>query len=924
MNRIQLLFVFTLFAAGTLCARNEINMAGDTLIFDELIDYKVTMDGRSELHLTGDVSSVSGTIFNILCKDSWIFFHEIWPADVHYKIADQIFVNGEPAVPDENMRFEQYRHGTVIIPHSSCFRPLVLYSGENFSGTADSLELYAYYRENELGEMNNQVSSFRLNRGYMATFAQDEKGMGYSRVFIACDDHLEVPLMSEGLDNSVSFIRVFPWKYVSKKGWGGGGTAPRWDLMQFTWQYNWNANSTSQMNYEYVPIRHNYWWPGWDLINTIENSTHVLGYNEPERSDQADMTVEQGLELWPRLMESGMRLGSPAPSDAAAGREWLYEFIDRADELNYRVDYVSMHWYQGNQTPRQFYNRLRQVHERTGRPIWIKEFNNGANWTAYPDPQESALWFEEVLQMLDTASFVERYAVFHWMADPFRMYIDGQLTAAGKVYSNHKAGMAYHPDNEFVMEYVPVPPPVNLQATLLSAGIRITWIDHVIGKYGLQVERSVNGEPFGLIADVDDLKNQVFIDTDPFTGGASYRLRLYKDSLFSVWSEPVRIYAVNQEVPYAIDHNASGRRLSFSESEDRVILEDVSVDGQYSQKWRLVDASSGLYYLENVAGNVRLLYDPDDGVMLVPRTSSNLNARWRIESAGAAERWHFIVHNETGRKLHARHQDNFRVGTTDGEWSGVNVQWKLIQLDALPPGIIVDVRSNNPQYGQVTGGGYYEHGEKVTIRAIPNTDHRFLYWREGTDIISKEVEYTFAADEDNRLFVASFGRSVFTITFRIFDEFETPVQEAIVALNQTQNDPGDYIFENVKPGIYEVVVVKPGYKIHRETIEVTEDDAVVEVVLQEDDTGVDDAVNPFIHAYPVPVKDVLNVSFFHHGGGHVKITLMDIHQQVVASHAKIGNGIHEVRFDTSSMPSGFYILRLDRNGVTETKKIMVQ
>ena len=56
---------------------------------------------------------------------------------------------------------------------------------------------------------------------------------------------------------------------------------------------------------------------------------------KPDKADQANMTVSEALSEWPNLLQSGLRLGSPATSDG--GLSWLYDFIDRADALKYRV-----------------------------------------------------------------------------------------------------------------------------------------------------------------------------------------------------------------------------------------------------------------------------------------------------------------------------------------------------------------------------------------------------------------------------------------------------------------------------------------------------------------------------------------------------------------------------------------------------------
>jgi hypothetical protein len=162
-----------------------------------------------------------------------------------------------------------------------------------------------------------------------------------------------------------------------EKGLGRRGRQPGHGRCR--WFYNWNNNENSFLNREYVPIRQTRWWPSYDVTNAKQNVTHFLGFNEPDSPDQANMTVAQAIAEWPNLMRSGLRLGSPAPTDG--GLNWLYQFIDEADALGYRVDFVAVHFYKGGWTADQLYNWLEQIHIRTGRPLWVTEWNNGANWT---------------------------------------------------------------------------------------------------------------------------------------------------------------------------------------------------------------------------------------------------------------------------------------------------------------------------------------------------------------------------------------------------------------------------------------------------------------------------------------------------------------------------------------------------------------
>ena len=92
----------------------------------------------------------------------------------------------------------------------------------------------------------------------MATIAQNRDGTGASRSYVAQNHDVEIDILPPELDRNVGFIRVFPWRWVSKKGVAGD----IWEKFDVGWYYNWNNNQKSTLDVEYVPIRQNRWWPG--------------------------------------------------------------------------------------------------------------------------------------------------------------------------------------------------------------------------------------------------------------------------------------------------------------------------------------------------------------------------------------------------------------------------------------------------------------------------------------------------------------------------------------------------------------------------------------------------------------------------------------------------------------------------------------
>ena len=405
-----------------------------------------TLTGTAELHVTAAGSPVpDGATVNLNSKDAWLYVHNVKPSVVNATVLDSVRVNGLPAVHDSTVRVVQHEMGTVVIPHSPSYRPLEIFTGPQFTGQAKLLDQYTYYDSGaRLDEHFGTISSFKLNHGYMATFATNTDGSGPSKVYIAQDHDIDVSLMPSDLENTVKFVRVFPWRWVAKKGASdlGPGT------LNAQWNYNWNNSQLSSLDHEYVPIRQQRYWPA--LPTNKPDSTHLLGFNEPDNPvEDAYQTLDNGnvetaLSVWPQLMTTGLRLGSPAVTDG--GKAWLYEFMDKAIQRDLRVDFIAIHNYQANHTAGSLYTWLKDIYDRYQLPIWVTEFNNGANWTSSPDPtyQQNAQWIADITNMFDNTPWIERYSVYSRVEATRQMtYDQGGLTPAGQVYFNNESPIGY-------------------------------------------------------------------------------------------------------------------------------------------------------------------------------------------------------------------------------------------------------------------------------------------------------------------------------------------------------------------------------------------------------------------------------------------------------------------------------------------------
>lgn len=440
--------------------RHALKLMGQTMSLDSPIDYHINAS-----------DAMRDSKIDIKSEDAWIVFDNVRPSDVISKYLPNITIDGATATNNGNCRVVIYLHGAVVVPHASSYKPFYGYTGQMFSGD----EYVFGVGNNIVGDAANELQSFILKRGYMVTLATNSDGSGYSRVYVADHEDKRIDVMPDLLKHRVSYINVRRWHYVSKKGWctteGTGANNTVGKLLGNTWFYTWSADRSTQTDMEYVPQKQHLYWPSWGEINKHSNSTAVLGLNEPDHSEQhesADCSCGGTIDPWkatttmPDYQASGLRIGSPSPTDAS----WLTKFIKHCDDMAYRCDFVAFHAYWGtNEAPNaeSWRSQLKSIYDNTKRPIWLTEWNNGASWTtegwpeSYGDKlsrQRDAI--KKILKVLDECDFVERYSIYNWDSY-YRAMISWDsnknnwwITPAGEVYRDNKPSHAYQEKMQFI------------------------------------------------------------------------------------------------------------------------------------------------------------------------------------------------------------------------------------------------------------------------------------------------------------------------------------------------------------------------------------------------------------------------------------------------------------------------------------------
>lgn len=353
----------------------------------------------------------------------------------------------------------------ILIPCTIGAATLTIFDESNQEGTEAVIdEAYTIFSGAEIPDgLDNSISSFRLESGYMVVVADQSDGLGPSKTYVADGADLTVNSLPPELDNSISFIRIVPWKETLKKGTGGDlSDMPSVDA---SWYYRWGFSideGQATDSREYVPMS---WGAGGARDEAIpdywamDQVSQLLGFNESDNcNDQSGQfsnlcDVPTAVGFYENLQKAGLRLGSPATREEGARNptSWLSRFIDQSEAADIRIDFVALHWYDWgsspavNRTPpasavfERFKRYLSNAYHLYRRPIWITEFN--ANPNRETNIQDE--FMQLALPYLESLGYVERYAWFQPFSGTGDFFNNGELTSTGQIYRDQISTAAY-------------------------------------------------------------------------------------------------------------------------------------------------------------------------------------------------------------------------------------------------------------------------------------------------------------------------------------------------------------------------------------------------------------------------------------------------------------------------------------------------
>ena len=227
-----------------------------------------------------------------------------------------------------------------------------------------------------------------------------------------------------------------------------------------SWWYNWSSTPNSAVPANYSSGYQMLFYPM--LWNGNFNTSSVVAYlqanpsikymlvmNEPNCTDQSDLTPTQAAAVWPQYeavaAQTGVKIVGPAitwcdMTNYTNPVTWLDAFYAAYEAANNgnqpQIDYLAFHWYD--------YGLADQLNalDKYGKQIWVTEF---ANWHSADDGSQIDTLALQEAQMTDmvstceTRSDVFRYAWFTGRLSPDPHYTSllgasGQLTGLGTTY----------------------------------------------------------------------------------------------------------------------------------------------------------------------------------------------------------------------------------------------------------------------------------------------------------------------------------------------------------------------------------------------------------------------------------------------------------------------------------------------------------
>ena len=259
----------------------------------------------------------------------------------------------------------------------------------------------------------------------------------------------------------ISLAQIYPKKGIA------GSSRYYQTTFDSKWTYGWwYVSDPNVAGVNYFPMDPDTWFrgstvagnlwgfqPGW---RTKGYSLNIMGYNEPDHVDQANLDATNGAIYY--MNDQCLDLPMAGPAAADVNGAWNDTFFGYITNWGCRVDYLPGHQYPGNNSSASssiWITPLQTAYNTWGIPMWMTEFSvkdwgGTGNWSEEDNYNALA----EFLWRAESLPWLRKYSLFIWRAgvtndvvppNPWTRYTpgitgtsfdtNGNLTPFGELYA---------------------------------------------------------------------------------------------------------------------------------------------------------------------------------------------------------------------------------------------------------------------------------------------------------------------------------------------------------------------------------------------------------------------------------------------------------------------------------------------------------
>jgi uncharacterized membrane protein len=157
----------------------------------------------------------------------------------------------------------------------------------------------------------------------------------------------------------------------------------------------------------------------------------------------------------------------------------------------------------------------------------------------------------------------------------------------------------------------------------------------------------------------------------------------------------------------------------------------------------------------------------------------------------------------------------------------------------------------------------------------------------------------------------------YTLTFDVKNTAGDQITNAVVTLDGTTHEAGIYTFAELLPGTYAYTIQKEGYFDISNVVTIVDDNILLEITMQVDDTSVPQIAGHEIRIYPNPAREVLNITS---DAIILEVQVIDMLGHVV-HHEQAGTEVHVM--GVSGLKPGIYLLRVATSKDITTHRVQI-